>query len=68
MTYLKDRLYFALKRTLRNLDPFFRLTVKRVDKIVVINSSIAETMKAPKHKVVILPAVASEIPNIETEK
>ncbi|MFK7758072.1 MAG: glycosyltransferase [Flavobacteriales bacterium] len=60
--FLRDRCYFMFKWSLRNLDPFFRLAVRKVDTIFVINSSIAKAMKAPLSKVVIVPAVATEKP------
>lgn len=57
---IKDQFYFIFKWLLRNIDPFFRLAVKKVDTIFVINSSIGKVMKAPESKVVIVPAVATE--------
>jgi glycosyltransferase involved in cell wall biosynthesis len=61
-TFLKDRTYNLFKWLLRNVDPFFKLAVRNVDTIFVINSSIAEAMKAPQNKVVIVPSVATETP------
>ncbi len=58
--YLRDQLYFSVKWALRNLDPFFHLAVKKVEKIFVINSSVASVMGAPDSKVVIVPAVATD--------
>ncbi|MBR9831430.1 glycosyltransferase family 4 protein [bacterium] len=57
---IKDQFYFIFKWLLRNMDPFFRLAVKKVDTIFVINSSIAKVMNAPDSKVKIVPAVATE--------
>lgn len=65
INYIKDRLYFALKWSLRNLDPFFKLAVKKADKIFVINSSIAKTIGAPAQKTVLVPAVAGEKHEVE---
>ncbi|MFT7056024.1 MAG: glycosyltransferase involved in cell wall biosynthesis [Roseivirga sp.] len=61
--FIRDRFYAIFKWLLRNVDPFFKITVKKVDTIFVINSSIAEAMSAPKAKVVIVPAVATKKPN-----
>lgn len=60
--YVKDRFYGAFKWLLRNVDPYFKKAVKKVDMIFVINSSIAKAMKAPANKVFIVPAVATEKP------
>ena len=66
--YLKDRCYFTFKWMLRNLDPFFRLAVKKTDKIFVINSSVVKAMKVEESKVVIVPAVATEAPELSANK
>lgn len=58
--YLTDRFYFLLKWMLRNLDPFFRLAVRKTSKIFVINTSVSHVMRAPLDKSILLPAVASE--------
>ncbi len=58
--FLKDRLYFTVKWMLRNLDPFFKLAVKKSEKIFVINSSVQSVIKAKSDQVLILPSVASE--------
>ncbi len=67
--FLRDRCYFIFKWLLRNMDPFFRLAVRKVDTIFVINSSIAKAMNAPASKVIVVPAVATEEPDdkIKTE-
>ncbi len=56
--YLKDRLYFVVKWMMRNLDPFYRLSVYKSDKIIAINSSVRSVIRAPKEKMLIIPAVA----------
>jgi glycosyltransferase involved in cell wall biosynthesis len=56
--YLKDRLYFVVKWMMRNLDPFYRLSIYKSTKIIAINSSIQSVIRAPKNKMVIIPAVA----------
>lgn len=56
--YLKDRLYFVVKWMMRNLDPFYRLSIYKSTKIIAINSSIQSIIRAPKKKMVIIPAVA----------
>ena len=61
-SFTKDRIYYIIKLLIRNVDPFFKLAVKNVDTIFVINSSIAAAMKAPANKVVIVPSVATETP------
>lgn len=66
--FFKDRLYFIFKWALRNLDPFFRIAVHKVDKIFVINSSIAKAMRVSESKTVYLPAVASESPTALPKK
>ncbi|MCH2214891.1 MAG: glycosyltransferase [Flavobacteriales bacterium] len=63
MTVIRDRFYFLLKWCLRNLDPFFRIAVKRVDRIFVINSGVASAMGVAESKVVSVPAVASDPPS-----
>tara|TARA_R110002049_G_scaffold16388_5_gene65337 strand:+ start:2524 stop:4890 length:2367 start_codon:yes stop_codon:yes gene_type:complete len=57
---IKDQFYFIFKWLLRNIDPFFKLAVRKVDIIFAINSSIGKVMNAPESKVVIVPAVATE--------
>lgn len=59
-SYYKDRLYYSVKWMMRNLDPFYRLSVYKSAKIIGINSSVQKVMRAPEHKVEIIPAVASE--------
>lgn len=59
-TYLKDRTYFLVKWIMRNLDPFFRLSVQKSVRIFGINSSVQQAMRASQEKVQIIPAVASE--------
>ncbi|MFK8039670.1 MAG: glycosyltransferase [Crocinitomicaceae bacterium] len=58
--FLKDRIYGLVKSGFRNFDPFFKIAVKKAEKIFVINSSIQKTIKANEKQVIILPAVASE--------
>lgn len=56
--YVKDRVYFVVKWIMRNLDPFYRLSIYKSTKIIAINSSVQATIRAPKKKMVIIPAVA----------
>lgn len=65
MVKVKDKFYFLMKWTLRNIDPFFKLAVRHVDKIFVINSSIAKAMGAAEHKTILLSAVGNETPKNE---
>lgn len=58
-SFYKDRLYYSVKWMMRNLDPFYRLSVYKATKIIGINSSVQKVMRAPKDKVEIIPAVAS---------
>ncbi len=58
--FLKDRLYYSVKWAMRNLDPFYRLSVYKSAKIIGINSSVQKVMRANATKVEIIPAVASE--------
>ncbi len=59
---VKDRLYAVVKWMMKNLNPFYRLALKKTDLIFVINSSINKHIKADPKKVVVLPAVAADWP------
>lgn len=56
--YVIDRAHFVVKWLMRNLDPLYRISVLKSEKIFTINSSIAEVIKADPKKVHKLPAVA----------
>ena len=62
-----DRKYAVVKWMMRNLDPFFYLAKWKTDKIIGINSSIKGTLRLNDSKVAIIPAVATEIPNLKTK-
>jgi glycosyltransferase involved in cell wall biosynthesis len=62
-----DRKYALVKWIMRNLDPFFYLAKWKTDKIIGINSSVKETLNLKDSKVEIIPAVASEIPNLKAK-
>jgi len=57
-----DKKYALVKWILRNIDPFFRLAVKKSDVIIGINSSVATAIGVSADKVKIIPAVASVKP------
>jgi glycosyltransferase involved in cell wall biosynthesis len=60
-----DRKYAVVKWMMRNLDPFFHVAKWKTDKIIGINSSVKETLRLKDSKVVVIPAVAAEIPNLK---
>jgi len=58
-SYLKDRIYYLVKWSMRNLDPFYYLAVRNSEMIFGINSSVKKKMGVSEKKFKILPAVAS---------
>lgn len=65
--FFKDRLYYSVKWTMRNLDPFYRLAVRKTEHIFVINSSVGKVMGARSTKVTVMSAAASETVEPSTE-
>ncbi|MFT4600284.1 MAG: glycosyltransferase involved in cell wall biosynthesis, partial [Arenicella sp.] len=57
-TLVKDRLYNAIKFSMRTFDPFYLISKWTASKIFVINSKINDSVRAKKSKVIVLPAVA----------
>ncbi|MBL4704831.1 MAG: glycosyltransferase family 4 protein [Flavobacteriales bacterium] len=57
---VRDRLYLLVKWMFRNLDPFFRKSVRKTDKIIAINSSVAEAIGVNESKITVLPAVGCD--------
>lgn len=62
--FIKDRAYNAFKWALRNLDPLFWLTQKRVTHVFGINSSIQSVLPHFKSDFQIIPAVATQQPSV----
>lgn len=59
-SWFKDRLYYAVKWFLRNMDPFYYISKWTAKKIFIINSSIHQVARLPYTKCHILPAVATD--------
>jgi glycosyltransferase involved in cell wall biosynthesis len=59
-----DRKYAVVKWMMRNLDPFFYMAKWKTDKIIGINSSVQETLRLKSSKVEVIPAVATDQPNL----
>jgi len=59
-----DRKYALVKWMMRNLDPFFYLAKWKTDKIIGINSSVKEVLRIKRSKMAIIPAVATNSPNL----
>jgi len=60
--YLVDRLKWYSKKAFWYFDPFLKITKWKAAKILCINSSVEKVLNLPKNKVVLMPAVASHIP------
>lgn len=58
--YLKDRMLWAVKWCFWNLDPFLYMSRKKAEKVFCVNTQAAEKLRLPDHKVIPMPAVASE--------
>ncbi len=61
--YLLDRLKWYCKKMFWTFDPFLKITKWTASTIICINSSVAKVLSLPKNKVVLLPAVASQMPS-----
>lgn len=59
---LKDRLLWAVKWCFWNLDPFLYACRKKAVKVFCVNTQAVQKLRLPAHKVVAMPAVATEPP------
>ncbi len=57
--WFKDRLYNAVKFTMRNFDPFYYISKWTAKRIFVINSGVNNAVGANKSKIIVMPAVAN---------
>ena len=62
--YLLDQLKWNVKKFFWKLDPFLKITKWKAQKIISINSSVADCLRLDLQKEVRLPAVAADIPKI----
>lgn len=60
--WTKDRLLWLMKWIFWNLDPFVAICRYKARYIFCVNSQSAQKLKLPEHKVIFMPAVASEKP------
>ncbi|MEO1436282.1 MAG: glycosyltransferase [Bacteroidota bacterium] len=58
--WLKDRLRWWVKQFFWTVDPFLKVAVRKAEKVIAINSSVGQVLDIPEHKLVRMPAVASE--------
>lgn len=61
--WLKDRLLWAVKWGFWNLDPFLNICRKKARKVFCVNTQAATKLRLPEHKIIGMPAVASEMPH-----
>jgi glycosyltransferase involved in cell wall biosynthesis len=58
--FLKDRLLWAVKWCSWHFDPLLALCRYKAVKVFCVNTQAAQKLKLPAHKIVMMPAVASE--------
>ncbi len=66
--YLKDRMLWIVKWCFWNLDPFLFICRKKAQAVFCVNTQAAEKLRLPEHKIIFMPAVASEMPLHISEK
>ncbi len=62
-TRLVEKLKWMVKKTIWYVDPFLKICKWKADKIFVINSSVKKELNLSNDKLILLPAVASCVPN-----
>lgn len=69
--WLHDRLMWWAKRLFWTFDPFLKISKWTAAKVIGVNSSVFKMLRVPAGKGAVIPAVATETPDIqsvETEK
>ncbi|MBI1224938.1 MAG: glycosyltransferase [Bacteroidetes bacterium] len=61
-----DQLRWRTKRFFWTFDPFLNLTKRTAQKVIGLNSSVGKVLKLSTEKIVTLPAIASELPDIQS--
>ncbi|MBK6839294.1 MAG: glycosyltransferase family 4 protein [Bacteroidetes bacterium] len=67
-SYIADRFRWVLKQAFWHLDPFLKISAAKADKILCMNSAVAEHLKFDSSKMIICSSVASERTKNEGEK
>ena len=67
-SYIADRFRWILKQAFWHLDPFLKISAAKADKILCMNSEVAEHLKFDASKMIICSSVASERTKNEGEK
>jgi glycosyltransferase involved in cell wall biosynthesis len=60
--WLKDRMLWSVKWCFWNLDPWLAICRHKAVKVFCVNTQAGKKLKLPAHKMIFMPAVASEKP------
>ncbi len=63
-SYVKDRFIWMVKNFFWHLDPFLKMSRKKADQILVMNTASRKTLKSQQHKARLMPSVATEYVNL----
>ncbi|HNP97900.1 MAG TPA: glycosyltransferase [Bacteroidia bacterium] len=69
-SYIADRFRWVLKQAFWHFDPFLRISAKKAEKIICMNSAVQNHLSFDKGKMVICSSVASEriIPEVKPKQ
>ncbi len=63
--WFADRLRWWVKCFFWAFDPFLVITKRTANKVICINSSVAKVLRLSPERIVTLPAIASELPDLQ---